>query len=88
METRESCDDVRKNLEALKDCTDPGISTTRDEILTELNERFGQRKSIFAKRSMELARKQAWYRSVALGAHRQNLLSWLLQTTFKTLQVN
>lgn len=35
---------------------------------------------------MELARKQAWYRSVALGTHRRNLLCWLLGATFETLE--
>lgn len=34
---------------------------------------------------MELARKQAWYRSVALGEHRRDLLCWLLQSVFETL---
>lgn len=34
---------------------------------------------------MELARKQAWYRSVALGSHRRNLLCWLLRAVFETL---
>lgn len=35
---------------------------------------------------MELARKQAWYRSVALGSHRRNLLCWLLGAVFETLE--
>ena len=35
---------------------------------------------------MELARKQAWYSSVALGQHRRGLLSWLLGVIFKTLE--
>lgn len=35
---------------------------------------------------MELARKQAWYRSVALGSHRRNLLCWLLSAVFETLE--
>lgn len=34
---------------------------------------------------MELARKQAWYRSVALGSNRRNLLCWLLGAVFETL---
>lgn len=40
------------------------------------------------KRSIELARKQAWYRSVALSPERRNLLCWLLTTIFETLQVD
>lgn len=35
---------------------------------------------------MELARKQAWYRSVALGSHRRGLLCWLLGAVFETLE--
>lgn len=35
---------------------------------------------------MELARKQAWYRSVALGSYRRNLLCWLAGIIFETLQ--
>lgn len=35
---------------------------------------------------MELARKQAWYRSVALGSQRRNLLCWMLRCIFETLQ--
>ena len=32
-----------------------------------------------------MARKQAWYRSVALGTHRRNLLCWLLGCVFQTI---
>lgn len=35
---------------------------------------------------MELARKQAWYRSVALAKQRRDLLCWMLGTIFNTLQ--
>lgn len=86
-ETKDCCDDVIKNLEELKAAPNSTFSATHDEILTEMYERFGQRKSIFAKRSMELARKQAWYRSVALGPDRRDLLCWLLKSVFKTLDV-
>lgn len=34
---------------------------------------------------MDLARKQAWYRSVALGDHRRNLLCWLLKIVLRSL---
>lgn len=37
---------------------------------------------------MELARKQIWYRSVALGARRRGLLSWMLQSIFESLNVS
>ncbi|XP_040165617.1 E3 ubiquitin-protein ligase RNF123 isoform X1 [Anopheles arabiensis] len=92
LETKSNCDEVMHNLEALKRCSIGGSSGTslqgqksHEELLNELEARFGQRKSIFAKRSMELARKQAWYRSVALGTHRRGLLCWLLGIIFETL---
>ncbi|EAA15114.4 AGAP009295-PA, partial [Anopheles gambiae str. PEST] len=92
LETKSNCDEVMHNLEALKRCSLGGSSGTslqgqksHEELLNELEARFGQRKSIFAKRSMELARKQAWYRSVALGTHRRGLLCWLLGIIFETL---
>ncbi|KFB45879.1 AGAP009295-PA-like protein [Anopheles sinensis] len=92
LETKSNCDEVLHNLEELKRCAradgGPGSTYNRlshEELLHELDARFGQRKSIFAKRSMELARKQAWYRSVALGTHRRGLLCWLLGIIFETL---
>uniref|UniRef100_A0A182Q7E1 RING-type E3 ubiquitin transferase n=1 Tax=Anopheles farauti TaxID=69004 RepID=A0A182Q7E1_9DIPT len=91
LETKSNCDEVMHNLEELKRCSISGGGgssqgqKSHEELLNELEARFGQRKSIFAKRSMELARKQAWYRSVALGTHRRNLLCWLLGIIFETL---
>ncbi|XP_053673835.1 E3 ubiquitin-protein ligase RNF123 [Anopheles nili] len=90
IETKSNCDEVMHNLEELKRCLISGTSSneqqkSHEELLHELEARFGQRKSIFAKRSMELARKQAWYRSVALGSHRRGLLCWLLGIIFETL---
>ncbi|XP_065083539.1 E3 ubiquitin-protein ligase RNF123 isoform X2 [Ochlerotatus camptorhynchus] len=86
LETKTNCDDVVHNLEELKRTNASGFSKAHEELMQELDTRFGQRKSIFAKRSMELARKQAWYRSVALGSHRRSLLGWLMSIIFKTLQ--
>lgn len=43
--------------------------------------------NIFQKRLIELGRKQAWYRSVALGDYRRSLLIWLLDTVLATLKV-
>uniref|UniRef100_A0A182PVH9 RING-type E3 ubiquitin transferase n=1 Tax=Anopheles epiroticus TaxID=199890 RepID=A0A182PVH9_9DIPT len=92
LETKSNCDEVMHNLEELKRCSIGGTGASlvqgqksHEELLNELEARFGQRKSIFAKRSMELARKQAWYRSVALGSHRRGLLCWLLGIIFETL---
>lgn len=39
------------------------------------------------KRSIDLARKQAWFRAVALGQKRRLLLIWLLEKTLRTLNV-
>lgn len=36
-------------------------------------------------RSLELARKQLWYRAVALNARRRDLLEWMLHCIFRTL---
>ncbi|XP_058056698.1 E3 ubiquitin-protein ligase RNF123 [Anopheles bellator] len=91
LETKTNCDEVMHNLEELKRCSVDGKNSggynqqSHEELLSELDARFGQRKSIFAKRSMELARKQAWYRSVALGSHRRSLLCWLLGIIFDTV---
>ncbi|XP_055546728.1 E3 ubiquitin-protein ligase RNF123 [Wyeomyia smithii] len=85
LETKTNCDDVVHNLDELKRSSDSQFSKTHEELIQELDTRFGQRKNIFAKRSMELARKQAWYRSVALGDHRRNLLCWLMGIIFETL---
>ncbi|KXJ75047.1 hypothetical protein RP20_CCG012419 [Aedes albopictus] len=86
LETKTNCDDVVHNLEELKRSSAVGFSKAHEELMQELDTRFGQRKSIFAKRSMELARKQAWYRSVALGSHRRSLLCWLMGIVFETLK--
>lgn len=86
IETRHFREDVLKNLEELRNCADESFSPVNDEILLELNERFGERKSIFSKRSVELARKQAWYRSVALGSNRRNLLCWMLGSVLNTVR--
>lgn len=86
LESKHFRDDVLKNLEELRSCADDGFGVVHDEILLELNDRFGERKNIFSKRSIELARKQAWYRSVALGTNRRNLLCWLLGSVLETLR--
>ncbi|KAL7041272.1 hypothetical protein ACKWTF_000697 [Chironomus riparius] len=85
METKNCRDEVTRNLEEYKNSIE-GVSSTHDEILKELSEKFCERKNIFAKRSIELARKQAWYRSVALGTQRRSLLCWLTGCVFKTIE--
>lgn len=85
LETKGCSDEILSTIEELRRSA-KGVSSAYDEIMTEIVDRFGQRKSVFAKRSMELARKQAWYRSVALGTYRRNLLCWMLGSIFETLE--
>lgn len=85
-ETNNCCDDVCRKLSELKLSPNSTLSLKDDEILTELQERYKQRKSIFTKRSIELARKQSWYRAVGLSDERRKLLCWLLKAIFDTLE--
>lgn len=47
-ETKECCDEVIRNLENIKLSPNTSVANTHDEVLFEMNERFGQRKNIFA----------------------------------------
>lgn len=67
--------------------SDSMISSTHGNVLKDLHDKLTERRQVFLKRSIELARKQAWYRSVALGKYRRSLLCWMLDAIFKTLQV-
>ncbi|KAJ6636383.1 E3 ubiquitin-protein ligase, partial [Pseudolycoriella hygida] len=84
--TKTSLEDIKASIERFNlplDSTEEDGSM--DDIIKDLYERFGNRNNVFAKTSMELARKQVWYRSVALGCRRRELLSWMLNSIFKTL---
>uniref|UniRef100_A0A8D8BCF2 E3 ubiquitin-protein ligase RNF123 n=1 Tax=Culex pipiens TaxID=7175 RepID=A0A8D8BCF2_CULPI len=48
LETKTNCDDVVHNLEELKRAGAAGYSKAHEELMQELDTRFGQRKSIFA----------------------------------------
>lgn len=50
LETKTNCDDVVHNLEELKRAGAAGYSKAHEELIQELDTRFGQRKSIFAVR--------------------------------------
>lgn len=63
------------------------ISSTHGDVLKDLHDKLMERRQVFLKRSIELARKQAWYRSVALGEFRRNLLCWMLNAVVRTLKV-
>ncbi|XP_055377471.1 E3 ubiquitin-protein ligase RNF123 [Condylostylus longicornis] len=86
LETKRCREDIEENVQALSNVAGNGFNTVQNEILNELKGKFGQRSSVFAKRSIELGRKQAWYRSVALGEYRREILIWLLDKTLKTLK--
>lgn len=66
--------------------SDSIISSTHGDVLNDLHMKLIERRQVFMKRSIELARKQAWYRSVALGSGRRDLLCWLLSCVFRTLK--
>lgn len=85
-ETRATYEDLLKTMETVS--TDTMISSTHGDVLKDLHDKLTERRQVFKKRSIELARKQAWYRSVALGTHRRDLLCWMLGSIFKTLKVN
>lgn len=66
---------------------DSMISSMHGDVLKDLHDKLMERRQVFMKRSIELARKQAWYRSVALGKFRRNLLCWMLNAVVRTLKV-
>lgn len=67
--------------------SDSMISSMHGDVLKDLHDKLMERRQVFLKRSTELARKQAWYRSVALGKFRRNLLCWMLNAVVRTLKV-
>lgn len=67
--------------------SDAMISSIHADVLKDLHDKLMERRQVFLKRSTELARKQAWYRSVALGKFRRNLLCWMLSAVVRTLKV-
>lgn len=85
-ETKLTYDDLLRTMDTVSG--DSMISSTHGNVLKDLHDKLTERRQVFLKRSIELARKQAWYRSVALGKYRRNLLCWMLDTIFKTLKVN
>lgn len=66
--------------------SDSVITSMHGDVLGDLHTKLIERRQVFVRRSIELARKQAWYRSVALGSHRRELLCWMLNAVFRSLQ--
>lgn len=85
-ETNETHEELQRTMETVS--SDSMISSTHGNVLKDLHEKLSERKRVFLKRSTELARKQAWYRSVALGKHRRDLLCWMLRAILKTLKAS
>lgn len=67
--------------------SDTELNSAHGNVLKELHETLVGRKRVFVKRSTEMARKQAWYRSVALGSQRRDLLCWMMNAVVRTLTV-
>ncbi|XP_061398037.1 E3 ubiquitin-protein ligase RNF123 [Musca vetustissima] len=88
LETKYYREDVEKKLQVLEDHASVCMDEQHTHVVSELRTKFSQRENVFAKRSIELARKQAWYRAVALGPKRRSLLIWLLDKALKTLNAS
>lgn len=85
-ETKLTHEVLLKTMETVSN--DSMISSMHGDVLKDLHDKLMERRQVFLKRSTELARKQAWYRSVALGKFRRNLLCWMLNAVVRTLKVN
>lgn len=85
-ETKETHEELQRTMETVS--SDSMINSTHGNVLKDLHEKLSERKRVFQKRSTELARKQAWYRSVALGKHRRDLLCWMLRAILRTLKAS
>ncbi|XP_013113066.2 E3 ubiquitin-protein ligase RNF123 isoform X2 [Stomoxys calcitrans] len=88
LETKFYREDVEKKLQVLEDHASVCMDEQHSHVVSELRTKFSQRENVFAKRSIELARKQAWYRAVALGPKRRKLLTWLLDKALRTLNAS
>lgn len=85
IETNATYDNLVTMMDMVSSDTD--LNSAHGNVLKELHEKLVERKRVFVKRSTEMARKQAWYRSVALGTHRRDLLCWMLNAVIRTLSV-
>ncbi|XP_046805670.1 E3 ubiquitin-protein ligase RNF123 isoform X2 [Lucilia cuprina] len=88
LETKYYREDVEKKLQALEDHASVCMNDQHSHVVSELRTKFSQRENVFAKRSIDLARKQAWFRAVALGQKKRLLLIWLLEKTLRTLNAS
>lgn len=84
-ETNTYKQEVESHINDMKAMPGLNFRETGDFLLQELKTNFDHRENVFAKRSIELSRKQAWYRAVGLGDLRRNLLIYLLDITLNTL---
>uniref|UniRef100_W8AXB6 RING-type E3 ubiquitin transferase n=1 Tax=Ceratitis capitata TaxID=7213 RepID=W8AXB6_CERCA len=87
-ETKFYREDVERKLKVLEDHASVCMNDNHSNIVADLKQKFSQRENVFAKRSIELARKQAWYRALALGKQRRMIIVWLLEKTLRTLNAS
>lgn len=83
-ETKVTHDVLLQTMETVS--SDSMINSAHGDVLKDLHDKLMERRQVFLKRSTELARKQAWYRSVALGEFRRNLLCWMLNAVVRTVK--
>uniref|UniRef100_A0A1A9W1K7 RING-type E3 ubiquitin transferase n=1 Tax=Glossina brevipalpis TaxID=37001 RepID=A0A1A9W1K7_9MUSC len=86
-ETKYYRETVAKKLQVVEDHTGCCL-TDYSQVMSELKTKFATRENVFAQRSIDLSRKQAWFRSVALGAKRRATLIWFLEKTLRTLNIS
>lgn len=76
-------DETRRNENEVRYCE----RLQADGLLAELKIGLAERFGVLQRRSREMARKQMWYRAVALNERRYRLLNWMLLGIFQTLAV-
>uniref|UniRef100_A0A1A9VGU9 RING-type E3 ubiquitin transferase n=1 Tax=Glossina austeni TaxID=7395 RepID=A0A1A9VGU9_GLOAU len=86
-ETKYYRETVAKKLQIIEDHNGCCV-IDYSQVMSELKSKFATRENVFAQRSIELSRKQAWFRSVALGAKRRAVLIWFLEKTLRTLNMS
>ncbi|XP_037891290.1 E3 ubiquitin-protein ligase RNF123 isoform X2 [Glossina fuscipes] len=86
-ETKYYRETVAKKLQMIEDHNGCCV-IDYSQVMSELKSKFAIRENVFAQRSIELSRKQAWFRSVALGAKRRAILIWFLEKTLRTLNMS
>ncbi|XP_037951834.1 E3 ubiquitin-protein ligase RNF123 isoform X2 [Teleopsis dalmanni] len=87
-ETKGYRENIEKKLKIVEAHATVCLDETHCHQFADLTQKFGLRENVFAKRSIELARKQIWFRAVALGKLRRLNFVWLLESIFRTLNAS